>query len=352
MEENEGMPERDMRDCAGKEMVDYIADYLGRVDSLRVFPDVSPGYLRQLVPDAPPEESEPWETIMEDVDRVIMPGVTHWQSSHMHGYFPALTCPESMLGDMLANAISSLGFTWASSPACTELEMVIMDWLAKAIGLPADFLHSSGKGGGGVIQTTASESTLIALLAARTVTIRSHKGDLEDAEILGRLVAYCSDQESLIVRDVTSLLIVGISVILGLNIVVLLTLGIRTIISLPIVVFFNKHHSRNQSNRLLKHYYPPTHTEMNAGKHLQAHSSVEKAGLIGLVKMRFLESDEDFRLLPDQLRGTLEKDRELGLIPFFVSPSLSLCLSWSSLGYRKPTTQCTLIIKTSGSIIF
>lgn len=78
--------------------------------------------------------------------------LTHWQSPHMHAYFPALNSPASLLGDMLADGLNCLGFTWASSPAVTELEVIVMDWLAKMLGLPQCFLHSNETGGGGVIQ--------------------------------------------------------------------------------------------------------------------------------------------------------------------------------------------------------
>lgn len=98
--------------CLGKEMVDYIADYLENIRDRRVFPNVQPGYMRKLIPDSTPLEGESWDTIFADIERIIMPGVTHWQSPHMHAYFPALNSPPSLLGDMLADAINCLGFTW------------------------------------------------------------------------------------------------------------------------------------------------------------------------------------------------------------------------------------------------
>nr|XP_054750406.1 histidine decarboxylase-like [Lytechinus pictus] len=112
-------------------MVDYVADYLSTIRSRRTLPDVQPGYLKHLIPDHAPIHGDKWEDIMADIERAIMPGITHWQSPHMHAYFPALTSYPSMLGDMLADGISCLGFTWASSPACTELEKIVMDWLGK-----------------------------------------------------------------------------------------------------------------------------------------------------------------------------------------------------------------------------
>ncbi|XP_055639733.1 histidine decarboxylase isoform X3 [Toxorhynchites rutilus septentrionalis] len=235
----------------GKEMVDYIADYLQNIRERRVFPDVKPGYMRNLMPDAAPVEGEPWQAIIDDVERVIMPGVTHWQSPHMHAYFPALNSFPSMIGDMLADAINCLGFTWASSPACTELESIVMNWLGKMIGLPDEFLHMPGiSKGGGVIQTTASESTMVCLLAGRTLAIRKfheHTPGLQDAEINARLVAYCSDQ---------------------------------------------------------------------------AHSSVEKAALIGLVRMRFIESDDNLSMGGRALEEAIEEDIKQGLIPFWVCATL------------------------------
>ncbi|XP_012234480.2 histidine decarboxylase isoform X1 [Linepithema humile] len=235
----------------GKEMVDYIADYLENIRSRRVYPAVSPGYLRNVLPTSAPVDGERWEDIFADIEKCIMPGVTHWQSPHMHAYFPALNSPASLLGDMLADAINCLGFTWASSPACTELETIVMNWLGKMIGLPEDFLHYPGSsGGGGVIQTTASEATLVCLLAARTRAIRDvQENDPEclATEINSRLVAYCSDQ---------------------------------------------------------------------------AHSSVEKAGLIGLVRMRYIESDSELSMRGDALLEALTRDRAEGLLPFFVCATL------------------------------
>lgn len=93
-------------------MVDYIADYLENIRDRRVFPNVKPGYMRNLLPESAPVDGEDWPSIFLDIERVIMPGITHWQSPHMHAYFPALNSGPSLLGDMLADAINCLGFTW------------------------------------------------------------------------------------------------------------------------------------------------------------------------------------------------------------------------------------------------
>jgi histidine decarboxylase len=109
--------------------------------------------MRKIVPSEAPNIGEKWETIFNDIERVIMPGITHWQSPHNHAYFPALNSFPSLLGDMVSDAINCLGFTWASSPAATELESLVMDWLVKCLGLPDKFLSSSQEPyGGGVLQ--------------------------------------------------------------------------------------------------------------------------------------------------------------------------------------------------------
>nr|CAD7392120.1 unnamed protein product [Timema cristinae] len=178
-------------------MVDYIADYLETIRQRRVYPDVQPGYLRTLVPEHAPQESEPWERIMADMETFIMPGITHWQSPHMHGY-SAINSFPSLLGDMLANAINCLGFSWSTCPAATELEVVVTNWLGKMIGLPAQFLNTGADTkGGGVLQNTSSEATLVSLLSSRTEAIRRQRAishELDEDEINKRLVAYCSDQ--------------------------------------------------------------------------------------------------------------------------------------------------------------
>ncbi|KAM8895052.1 histidine decarboxylase [Spinachia spinachia] len=236
----------------GKELVDYITQYLGSIRDRRVIPDVKPGYMKELLPDTAPTEPEDWDSIFRDIEKVIMPGVVHWQSPHMHAYYPSLTSWPSMLGDMLADAINCVGFTWASSPACTELEMNVMDWLCKALGLPSFFLHyHPASRGGGILQSTVSESTLVALLAARKDKMLQLRPELEqdvdDSVLNSRLVAYASDQ---------------------------------------------------------------------------AHSSVEKAGLISLVKIRFLPTDEQLSLRGDTLKQAIQEDRRRGLVPFMLCVTL------------------------------
>ncbi|XP_062986588.1 aromatic-L-amino-acid decarboxylase [Elgaria multicarinata webbii] len=181
----------------GREMVDYIADYLENIETRPVYPDVEPGYLRALIPDSAPEEPERFEDVLKDVEKIIMPGVTHWHNPYFFAYFPTANSFPALLADMLSGGIACIGFSWAASPACTELETVMLDWLGKMINLPLQFLAENGGMGGGVIQGTASEATLVAMLAARTKAIHhalSENKELTQGDIMGRLVAYTSDQ--------------------------------------------------------------------------------------------------------------------------------------------------------------
>ncbi|XP_077382932.1 aromatic-L-amino-acid decarboxylase isoform X2 [Festucalex cinctus] len=181
----------------GKEMVDFVADYLENLEQRPVYPDVKPGYLQSLIPTEAPLEPENYEEIMKDVERVIMPGITHWHSPYFYAYFPAASSYPAMLADLLCGAIGCIGFSWAASPACTELETVMLDWLAKMLQLPASFIAGTHGQGGGVIQGSASEATLMSLLAARCKAVRrilSIKPEMSEPEILNKLVAYTSEQ--------------------------------------------------------------------------------------------------------------------------------------------------------------
>ncbi|XP_026475328.1 tyrosine decarboxylase [Ctenocephalides felis] len=182
----------------GKEMVEYICQYMDTLQERRVTPCVEPGYLRPLIPHEAPEEGENWEKIMADVENKIMPGVTHWQHPRFHAYFPSGNSYPSILGDMLSDAIGCIGFSWAASPACTELETIVLDWLGKAIGLPDEFLaFKENSQGGGVIQTSASECILVTMLAARAQAIKRLKHQhpyTEEGQLLSKLMAYCSKE--------------------------------------------------------------------------------------------------------------------------------------------------------------
>jgi aromatic-L-amino-acid decarboxylase len=148
----------------GHEVVDWIADYWSRVGTLPVRSQVAPGEVRESLPAAAPEQGEPFSAVLADLDRVVLPGVTHWQHPGFFGYFPANTSGPSVLGDLVSAGLGVQGMSWVTSPAATELEQHVMDWFADLLGLPASF-RSSGTGGG-VVQDSSSGANLVALLAA------------------------------------------------------------------------------------------------------------------------------------------------------------------------------------------
>ena len=173
----------------GHAVIDWIADYQDRVESLPVMSRVKPGEIRTMLPENPPAQGEPFEVLLKDMDRVILPGVTHWQSPNWFGYFPCNASGPGILGDLLSCGLGVQGMLWSTSPACTELETHVMDWLVGMLGLPQKFRSSAS--GGGVIQDTASSAALCALLAGReraTNYVTNKKG------CDGKLVAYISTQ--------------------------------------------------------------------------------------------------------------------------------------------------------------
>lgn len=140
-------------------VVDWIADYLRDLPGRRVVPEVAPGALRRALPASPPSDGEPFSDIMEDFDRLVVPGMTHWGHPGFMAYFPTGNAPESLLAEMLATALGAQCMSWQTSPAATELEQVVLEWLRQMLGLP--------EGLTGVIQDTASTATLVALISAR-----------------------------------------------------------------------------------------------------------------------------------------------------------------------------------------
>jgi aromatic-L-amino-acid decarboxylase len=169
----------------GHALVDWIVDYLEGVETLPVAPPVQPGDVLAQLPVRAPTQPEPFEAVLADVDRIVVPALTHWQHPSFFAYFPANTSYPSILGELLAAGLGVNGMLWATSPAATELETRVVDWMAELLGLPARFL-SSGEGGG-VIQGTASEATLCAILAARE---RATAGAGNRSGTLGNLVLY------------------------------------------------------------------------------------------------------------------------------------------------------------------
>jgi len=173
----------------GHAVVDWIADYHARIESFPVLSRVEPGQVRRTLPADPPQTGEPFEAVLADIDKLILPGITHWQSPNFFAFFPSNASGPAILGDMLSSGLGVQGMLWATSPACTELETHVLDWMAGMLGLPDKFLSRSA--GGGVIQDTASSASLCALLAARerATNFASNRRGCD-----GKLVAYTSSQ--------------------------------------------------------------------------------------------------------------------------------------------------------------
>ena len=167
----------------GHALVDWVADYMERVASLPVTPDVEPGDIAARLPLRPPEEPEPFEAILRDLDEIVMPGITHWQSPGWFAYFPANVSGPGILGELASAGLGVQGMLWATSPACTEIELRVVDWLVDLLGLPEHFKMAVGPGGGS-IQVSASDSTHLMHVVAR------HRS----AAPADRLVAYGSSQ--------------------------------------------------------------------------------------------------------------------------------------------------------------
>ena len=174
---------------AGHAVVDWVAQYMEQVEQYPVLAQVEPGEVRARLPEAAPKQGEPPEAVLRDLDEVIMPGVTHWQSPNFYAFFPANGSGPAVLGDLVSSGLGVQGMAWITSPACTELETHVLDWLVDMLALPETF-KSTGAGGG-VIQDTASSATLCALLAARE---RATLGRSNAEGVTRTLTAYVSNQ--------------------------------------------------------------------------------------------------------------------------------------------------------------
>lgn len=184
---------------AASSAIDEIVNYYDTLPDRRVLSNVEPGYLKKLLPSGPPQKGEAWTDIQKDIETKIMPGLTHWQSPNFMAFFPASSTYPGMLGELYSAAFNAPAFNWICSPAVTELETVVLDWLAKLLNLPDVYL-STGEGGG-VIQGSASEAIVTVMVAARDKYLRETTAHLsgeerEDAiaHKRGKLVALGTDQ--------------------------------------------------------------------------------------------------------------------------------------------------------------
>ena len=140
-------------------LVDWMADYMAGVEQYPVRAQTAPGAIAEQLPGTAPESGEPFDLIFADFQRIVMPGMTHWQHPNFHAYFPANSSPPSVLGEMLTATLAAQCMLWQTSPAATEMEVVVLGWLRQLLGLP--------EGWAGVIQDSASSATLCAVLTAR-----------------------------------------------------------------------------------------------------------------------------------------------------------------------------------------
>lgn len=173
----------------GKKIIDWIADYYANIENYPVLSQVKPGEIISKLPASAPQSGETIDSMIRDLDEKIMPGITHWQSPNFYAYFSANASFPSILGDLLSSGLGVQGMIWATSPAATELETRILDWLAEAMGMPESFKSTSL--GGGVIQDTASTAALTAILTARERATQFQSNQLGLSE---KLVAYISTQ--------------------------------------------------------------------------------------------------------------------------------------------------------------
>jgi aromatic-L-amino-acid/L-tryptophan decarboxylase len=182
----------------GKRLIDWLADYYEQVEKFPVLAQVKPGEIRASLPAEPPQEGVAIQALVEQLNSKIMPGITHWQSPNFFAYFPANASEPSVLGDLVSSGLGVQGMLWATSPACTELETHVLDWLARMLALPEKFLSTSA--GGGVIQDSASSASLCAILAARERATNFKSNERGCRE---ELVAYTSTQaHSSIEKDI------------------------------------------------------------------------------------------------------------------------------------------------------
>ncbi len=169
----------------GKSISDWAADYHKTLPERPVRAQTQPGDIAAQLPVSPPDGGEAMDTIMSDFERIVMPGMTHWQHPRFFAYFPANAAPPSMLAEMLVTTIAAQCMLWQTSPAATEVETVMIDWLRQALDLPAGYC--------GVIQDSASSATLSAVLTMRE-RATGFTGNRKGLATKGNLRIYCSDQ--------------------------------------------------------------------------------------------------------------------------------------------------------------
>lgn len=169
----------------GHELIDWMADYAENIEKLPVKSGVKPGEIISQLPAEPPSNPEDFDLLMDDFNKIILPGITHWQHPGWHAYFTANNSYPSILAEMLTATLGAQCMSWQTSPAATELEERVMQWLGKMTGLPGNFI--------GVIQDTASTATLVSLLTARekVTSYQVNKNGFDQQKLF---TVYCSTE--------------------------------------------------------------------------------------------------------------------------------------------------------------
>ncbi|CAI2348174.1 unnamed protein product [Caenorhabditis sp. 36 PRJEB53466] len=270
----------------GKKMIDIVADYWENIRSRKPLPDVKPGYITNLVPAHPPSAPEDWEKIYNDLEKVVWSGSTHWNHPHFFAYFPAGITYHSIMADILSSGLSSVGFSWIACPAITELEKRSLDWLVELMSLPEYFKNSHPGPGCGIIQSSGSDSILIAILTARASKVEQIKSEPTLYQWLA---------ETSVAKSLRNLL------------------------------YWHKvdRPSYDSTDVITPYYHDPT-VFRNFVMYFcdQGHSSIEKGGMLAGVLFRKLKSTKgylgNYGLDPDVLRSAIKEDRSRGYVPFML----------------------------------
>uniref|UniRef100_A0A0K0DXG0 Aromatic-L-amino-acid decarboxylase n=1 Tax=Strongyloides stercoralis TaxID=6248 RepID=A0A0K0DXG0_STRER len=293
----------------GKQMIDIVADYWDSMRDRKPLPNVQPGFMKDLIPSEPPIKGEEWKEIFKDIEDVVLQGNTNWHHPHFFAYFPTALSYPSIMGDILSGGIASIGFSWKSSPSMTELEMAMTDWLIKAFKLPTYFLNSDNGPGAGIIQNTASDATLVAILSARARAVKK----LSDALRHQSSSTKMSDEDNVIL-------------LLKNNITTIFLDKLEMLKKKIIDNFGNKEYKNNPSDNNIitfEAHNPSLFENLVAYCSDQAHSSVDKGAMLAGVRLRKLKSSIDnktknYTISPDILNEAIEKDINSGLIPFIL----------------------------------
>ena len=189
----------------GNVLLRWIRDYRVKCRDLPVISKVKPDYLRKVLPKDAPIDPEDWSDIVEDMNTKIVPGLTNWEAANkFFAYFKPHSSYPAVLGELVCAGINVMGFDWIASPAATELESIVLDWLARFLGLPSKFMMDAAGPGGGVIQGSAGESATVVFLAS--IARKRKEEKLKEPADRSKMVVYCSDQTHAIVQKATMIL--------------------------------------------------------------------------------------------------------------------------------------------------